>query len=125
VATELLVREIYLREYKESSWSAFVEWFREEYGRVDPQLKEQAVQKGILEDIGIMLLTEMGLSGWKQACPRWIMPDPSISWFKSKRKEDKQDPPVCLLLVYDFSQLSTRLLAVNNFIVRLASLGAV
>ncbi|MBE9916903.1 hypothetical protein G8C92_23065 [Paenibacillus donghaensis] len=84
MATELLVRDIYLREYKESSWSAFVEWFRGEYGRVDPQLKEQAVQKGIPEDIGIMLLTEWEitcLSGWKQACPRWIMPDPSISWF--------------------------------------------
>lgn len=65
----MLVRDIYLREYKESSWSAFVELFRKEYGRVDPQLKEQVIQKGIPEDIGIVLLTEMGdyLFKWLEA----------------------------------------------------------
>lgn len=54
------VKDMYLREYKESSWTAFVALFQEEYGRVKPQLKEKARQQGIPEDIGTVLLSEMG-----------------------------------------------------------------
>ncbi|MDR9857370.1 hypothetical protein RJP21_27635 [Paenibacillus sp. VCA1] len=65
-------------------------------------MKEQAVQKGIPEDIGIVLLTEMGdyLFKWLEASvPALDHARLSISWFESKRKEDNRMP----LCVFFFS----------------------
>ena len=54
------MKEIYLEEFKQDNWDAFVQLFDELYMQVDPKWIERARVQKIPADVSQVLLCEMG-----------------------------------------------------------------
>ncbi|MCG7376171.1 MbcA/ParS/Xre antitoxin family protein [Paenibacillus sp. ACRSA] len=59
------MKEIYLEEFKQDNWDAFVQLFDELYAQVDPKWIERARVQNIPVDVSQVLLCEMGEYAFK------------------------------------------------------------
>ncbi|MDR6723380.1 MULTISPECIES: antitoxin Xre/MbcA/ParS toxin-binding domain-containing protein [Paenibacillus] len=59
------MKEIYIEEFKQDNWDAFVQLFDELYAQVDPKWIERARVRKIPADVSQVLLCEMGEYAFK------------------------------------------------------------